>query len=157
MRRSLSPLLTLIVIAVGLGLTACSPQKGCSGATGQCRASPEVSLSVPTDATLTYDSKGDYAGVEGTLRGERSGKRACLYVNSKRGLAKGRVNLVFPKGYSSTDQLGLHDDKHRLVAKSGDPVVVSISPKLLTATPPGCSTPGAGTAQALHLELPGAP
>jgi hypothetical protein len=114
----MSPPLTLIVVAVGLGLMACSSQEDCSGATGQCRASAEVSLSVPTDATLTYDSNGDYAGIEGSLRGERSGERACLYVDSKRGLAEGRVNLVFPKGYSSTDQLGLHDDEHRLVAKS---------------------------------------
>jgi len=151
MRRRLAGLL-VVAMGFGLGLAGCSSGEGCGSTGGQCRASPEVTLSVPTDGSLTYDARGDYAGLEGTLRGERSGSRACLYLDSTTGLAKGRVNLVFPKGYSSTDQLVLFDEQHRLVVKSGNPVVVAVAPVLSTVKPQGCSAAGAGTARALHVE-----
>lgn len=153
--RSRASLLIATAVAA-FALSGCTATGGCTGAGGQCRASPEVSLTVPTDASLTYNPAGDYAGLEGILRGERSGSRACLYIESASGLAKGRVNLVFPAGYSSTDQLALFDSTRRLIAKTRNPVVISIAPSLSAATPPGCSTPGVGSARALHVEQRGA-
>jgi hypothetical protein len=156
MHRRLASLLVLGV-AFGLGSAGCSTGEGCGTPGGQCRASPEVKLSVPTDVSLTYNPKGDYAGLEGTLRGERSGFRVCLYLESTSGRAQGRVNLVFPRGYYSTDQLVLFDERHRRVAKTRNLVVVSIAPQLSSMTPHGCSAAGAGTARALHVEPASSP
>lgn len=119
---------------------------GCSG------PQPVINPSVATDGSLTYDSRGDYAGVEGVLSTEQVGGALCVYVDSTAGLGRGRVNLVFPAGYSALGDRVVRDAEERTVASKGDRVVVSTMPKLTREAPAGCSSVGVGTARALHLE-----
>lgn len=135
-RRSLSFAAT--VAAVPLLLIACA----------------NSSAAVPTlttDAPLNYDSRGDYAGVFGVVHTERDGSAFCVWVDSVAGVVRGRVNLIFPTGYSATPAGEVVDPGGAVVVSEGKKVAVSVMPALTDKLPGGCSAAGAGTARALHV------
>ena len=145
LRRLLRPW-TLPVMSRSLG--AVLAVVGALAVLTGCAAGPSLS----TDATLKYDSRGDYAGLFGTAHVEQADGGLCVYVDSKSGIGKGRVNLIFPGGYSATSGGQVRDGWGSKVVSEGDRVAVSIAPSLVSTLPAGCTSAGVGTAKALHLE-----
>lgn len=132
----------------------------CSGRSGFCGTAFDWVFGIAagdhphlaTDGTLSYDNRGDYAGVEGVLQSEQAGGALCVYVDSTAGPGRGRVNLVFPAGYSAVGDRVVRDAEETIVASKGRRVLVSTMPELSKEAPAGCSSAGVGTARALHLE-----
>jgi hypothetical protein len=116
-----------------------------------CAAGPALS----TDSSLSYDSRGDYAGVFGTAHIEQADGGLCVYVDSEQGIGRGRVNLIFPGGWSATATGQVRDGWGSEVVSDGDRVAVSVAPTLVSTLPVGCSAAGVGTAKALHVDRPG--
>jgi hypothetical protein len=138
-RRAL--LLAVTAASAVLPLAACSALVPTDGPT------------LATSPAPAYDARGDYAGVFGVLRAERSGDRICLFVDATSGMATGRVDLVFPSGWTATAGGELRDAGGAVVARPGAKVAVSVLPALIDGTPAGCGSPGAATAQALHVAI----
>jgi hypothetical protein len=104
---------------------------------------------------LTYDSRGDYAGVFGVVHTETTGGALCVWVDSVAGIGRGRVNLIFPTGYSATPGGEVHGPDGAVAASDGRKVAVSVMPVLTATVPAGCSAAGVGTARALHIAQDG--
>lgn len=141
MRRAL--LLAVTAAWVVLPLAACAAVVPTAGPT------------LATSPAPAYDARDDYAGVIGVLRSEPSGNRVCVFVEGATGIAAGRVNLVLPPGWTATNKCGLRDAGGAVVARSGARVAISVLPTLIDGPPAGCSDPGGGTAQALHVAIDG--
>jgi hypothetical protein len=136
-----------------LGAAGCAAVDECGGAS--C-APAARSLSVPTDASLRYDPRGDYAGAFGTLGGRVDGRTACFWIDGSRN-GSGPVTryvLVLPAGYGAllepTGRLDLLGPGGAPVAHVGRRVAVSVTPDPIDA-PAGC--PAGPALGALHLDL----